>query len=239
MRPQRIILCGGADAATTFGLFIMKIQLGLLLLVVLFVSLSSVVFAQPPLSAVQSGEASPAAPTAEAVKKSWEGPFFGLGLGLGAMKVGTMSEPFADEWVESPLGGILPIRVRLGYGFSNSVVLYGLVGIDRVLGFSDKWVAYQQRYSYDNPYVEWTFPYGALGVMFRAGQSDYYVFFDLGLSVAREYEPFWENFSLNAAPLIRGGSGLEVHPGLFVEVTLAGTLRSSALVDLTFNYHFY
>ena len=43
----------------------MKIQLGLLLVVVLFVSLSSVVFAQPPLSAVQSGEASPAAPTAE------------------------------------------------------------------------------------------------------------------------------------------------------------------------------
>ena len=43
----------------------MKIQLGLLLVVVLFVGLPSVVFAQPPLSAVQSGEASPAAPTAE------------------------------------------------------------------------------------------------------------------------------------------------------------------------------
>ena len=42
----------------------MKIQLTLLLVVVFFVSLPSVVFAQPSLSAVQSGEASPAAPTA-------------------------------------------------------------------------------------------------------------------------------------------------------------------------------
>ena len=42
----------------------MKIQLALLL-VVLFVSLPSVVFSQPPLSAVQSGETSQTAPTAE------------------------------------------------------------------------------------------------------------------------------------------------------------------------------
>ena len=41
----------------------MKIQLALLLLVVLFVSLPSVVFSQAPPSAVQSGEASPAAST--------------------------------------------------------------------------------------------------------------------------------------------------------------------------------
>ena len=42
----------------------MKIQLALLL-VVLFVSLPSVVFSQPPLGAVQSGETSQIAPTAE------------------------------------------------------------------------------------------------------------------------------------------------------------------------------
>ena len=42
----------------------MKIQLALLLLVVLFVSLPSVVFSQPPLGAVQSGETSQPAPTA-------------------------------------------------------------------------------------------------------------------------------------------------------------------------------
>ena len=41
----------------------MKIQLALLL-VVLFVSLPSVVFSQPPLGAVQSGETSQIAPTA-------------------------------------------------------------------------------------------------------------------------------------------------------------------------------
>ena len=46
----------------------MKIQLVLLSLVVLFVSLSSVVFAQPPLGSVQSGEASEAASTGETVK---------------------------------------------------------------------------------------------------------------------------------------------------------------------------
>ena len=40
-----------------------------LLLVVLFVSLPSVVFAQPPLSAVQSGETSQAASTAETTAK--------------------------------------------------------------------------------------------------------------------------------------------------------------------------
>ena len=43
----------------------MKIQLGLLLVVVLFVSLPSVVFSQPPLGAVQPGETSQIAPKVE------------------------------------------------------------------------------------------------------------------------------------------------------------------------------
>ena len=217
----------------------MKHLLVLLSLVVLFVSLSSVVFAQPPLGAVQSGETSQAASTAEAVKKSWEGPFFGFGLGLGVTKVAGGGFGGWDEWVEGPLRGILPIRARLGYGLSNSVAFYGLVGVESALGFSDEWVDLQQRYGLD-PYVEWTFPYGALGVMFRAGQSDYYGFFDLGLTVKGNdpsLDGFWEHFLWSSRLAIRGGSGIEVHPGISVEVTCA--LTSLVLVDVTFNYHFY
>ena len=199
----------------------MKNQLVLLSLVVLFVSLSSVVFAQPPLRAVQSGEASQAAPKVEAVKKSWEGPFFGLGLGLG---IGSAEFASADAAVSTGVFRTLPVEVRLGYGLSERAVLYGsLNNIYLSAGESSDWAGL----------------YGMLGIMFR-GRLDKRVYGFLAPGAAFASGP--------PRPIyFRGGGGIEIHPGISLEG--AGTLEYSSLgggvsaysylVDLTFNYHFY
>ena len=196
----------------------MKIQLVLLSLVVLFVSLSSVVFAQPPLRAVQSGETSQAASTAGAVKKSWEGPIFGFGLGLGLARAS--AEDLVDS-EDTPLVGMLPVRVRLGYGLSDRTVLYGSVLSFRALAAGGAWST----------------PGGGLGVMHRGRyDSSYYWFSSLGVSFESDPRPIWA----------RGGYGREVNPGLSVEA--AGSIEyfnywgvsfTTVVVDLTFNYHFY
>ena len=192
----------------------MKIQLALLL-VVLFVSLPSVVFSQPPLGAVQSGETSQIAPTAETVEKSWEGPVFGLGLGLGRLVKAPES---------TPLVGMLPVRGRLGYGIRPNKILYGSVFTLRALGSGG----------------EWSDLAGVLGVMFPVVRdirdTRKYGFFAVGATFSGDPRALY----------IRGGSGIEVHPGLSVEgaCTLEGIegggFGNIALVlDLTLNYHFY
>ena len=199
----------------------MKIQLVLLSLVVLFVSLSSVVFAQPPLRAVQSGETSQAASTAGVVKKSWEGPLFGFGLGLALAQA---SATYEGESEDSPIGSGLPVQIRFGYGLSESTVLYGSVISARVL--SGDFAG------------EWTETLGLFGCMFRGGwnRGDYW-FSSLGAS-------------LRGDPVrsiaFRGGYGTEVHPGLSLEgastieyLNYEGLSVIGFLLDLTFNYHFY
>ena len=196
----------------------MKIQLALLL-VVLFVSLPSVVFSQPPLGAVQSGETSQTAPTAETVKKSWKGPLFGFGLGLG---VGDLSVDTFGFEEESGIFSVLPVKVRLGYGLSDSAVLYGVVGSDRAFASG-----------------EWLTPYVALGMMFRRRwDSRYYGFVALGSS--------FEDDLLGSYLTLRGGSGIEVHPSLSVEFTghikvwqIDSVFITGSILDITFNYHFY
>lgn len=183
----------------------MKIQLGLLLVVVLCVSLPSVVFAQLP----------------ETAQKSWEGPVFGLGLGLGIGRA--TYEDFGGESEDSPLIGVLPIRVRLGYGLSDSMVLYGVVSGYHAVG-----------------YGEWSPPFGAIGMMYRTSRtSKYYGFFAIGGSIV---EDDWGDRYFS----VRGGSGLEVHPGISVEGTCSveylpyeGGSETAVILDLTFNYHFY
>ena len=200
----------------------MKHLLVLLSLVVLFVSLSSVVFAQPLVRTLPSGETSQAASTAEAVKKSWEGPFFGFGLGLGGESGIWQESGFGGASEESAISGILPIKARLGYGLSDSTVLYGVVGNTRSFGPHDDWYA----------------PYGALGMMFRRSRyGNYYGFFALGATRSIDGE---------RALVSRGGSGIEVYPGLSVEGTgtvyyYTGGVGSTVFFefDLTFNYHFY
>ena len=199
----------------------MKFQLGFLLLVVLFVSLPSVVFSQPPLSAVQPGETSQTAPTAETVNKSWKGPVFGLGLGLGA---GGVTADFEDVTVDTGLFRTLPVKVRLGYGLSEHAVLYGsLNNVYLSAGGSSDWAGL----------------YGMLGMIFL-DRPDKRGYGFLALGAAFESGP--------PRPIyFRGGSGFQVYPGLFLE--LAGTLEYSSyeggssttayLLDVTFNYHFY
>ena len=114
----------------------MKIQLGLLLVVVLFVSLSSVVFASP-LRALPSGETSKAASTPKTIGKSWEGPFFSIGGGIGyfyRQRSGTRSinegsgwaPRYSTRWVteETASTVIFPLDLRLGIGATNRFVLY-------------------------------------------------------------------------------------------------------------------
>ena len=200
----------------------MKFQLALLLVVVLCVSLPSAVFAQPLLSAVQSGEASPAAPTAEAeaVKKSWEGPVFGFGLGLGLAQATLQSQ---GESEDSPIGSGLPVQIRFGYGLSERTVLYGSVITARIL--SGEFAG------------EWTGASGLVGVMVRGSRySQDYWFSSLGASFQGDPR------ALEA----RGGYGYEIHPGLSVEgassigyVSFGYESVIGFQLDLTFNYHFY
>lgn len=198
----------------------MKNPLVLLLLVVLFVSLPSVVFAQPPLSAVQSGETSQAAPMAEAVKKSWEGPFSGFGIGLG---IARDTVEYRGVSVDTPLVGMLPVRVRLGYGLSDSAILYGSIFSFRALNGSSA--------------GEWVEPAGVLGMMFRRGRdSRYYGFAALGAGFGSDPRSIY----------FRGGSGTEVYPGISLEgaclieyLNIEDVSFTTVVLDLTFNYHFY
>lgn len=199
----------------------MKNQLALLLLAVLFVSVPSVVFAQPPLGAVQSGETSQAASTPETVKKSLEGPFFGLGLGLG-FGVGRVDYDWKPSESFGPTA-LLPVQLRLGYGFSDSLALYGSVLGVRALGDD----------------AAWADPAALLGMKYRRGRQSRhsYLFTSVGVS-------------LGGGPVgalyVRGGSGTEISPGLFVEG--AGTIEyldgegvsgTGYVFDLTFNYLWY
>ena len=197
----------------------MKIQLALLL-VVIFVSLPSVVFSQPPLGAVQSGETSQTAPTAETVKKSWEGPVFGFGLGLGLAQATVQSQ---GESEDSAVGSGLPVQFRLGYGLSENTVLYGSVTTARIL--SGDFAG------------EWSGAVGLVGVMVRGNRSSQdYWFASLGASF--EGDP--------RALEARGGYGYEFHPGLSVEgassigyINAWGASIIGFQLDMTFNYHFY
>ena len=177
----------------------MTIKFAVLLLAVLCVSLPSVVFSQP-LDMTLPG----------ATSKSWEGPFFGLGLGLGLAKASG----------NTPLVGVLPVRVRLGYGIAPNTLLYGSVFTLRALGASGEWVD----------------PAGVLGVMFPGGRDNRnYGFSALGTSFRSSPRLYY----------LMAGYGIEVHPGLSVEgaCTLEsygeGQGLSGVVLDLTFNYHFY
>ena len=189
----------------------MKNQLVLLSLVVLFVSSVTVVFSHPLDITI----------TEVPNMKSWEGPVFGLGLGLGIARF--TFEDFGGGSEDSPLIGLLPIRIRLGYGLSDSMVLYGAVSGYHGLGFG-----------------VWSPPYGALGMMYRTSRaSKYYGFFAIGGTLVED-DGGDRYFS------VRGGSGLEVHPGLSVEgacsvdyVPTVGGSGTGIILDLTFNYHFY
>ena len=109
---------------------VMKIQLVSLLLVVLLASLPSVVFPRPPL---QSGETSQTAKATEIVQKSWKGPFYGLGIGLG----GSMAKATGLPW--SDLVAAIPVQFRLGYGISDSTVLYGSILGLRFTQYTSEW----------------------------------------------------------------------------------------------------
>ena len=198
----------------------MKIQLALLL-VVLFVSLPSVVFSQPPLGAVQSGGTSQTAPTAETVKKSWEGPVFGFGLGLGLAQATVQSQ---GESEDSAIGSGLPVQFRLGYGLSENTILYGSVISARVL--SGEFAG------------EWTGATGLVGVMVRGNRYSLdYWFASIGASFG--------DYPARALEA-RGGYGYEFHPGLSVEgassigyINAWGASIIGFQLDMTFNYHFY
>ena len=207
----------------------MKIQLVLLSLVVLFVSLSSVVFSQPPLRAVQSGETSQAASTAGAVKKSWEGPFLGIGGGVGYFyreRSGERSEgsrfdaTYSTVWVTEQTAStvIFPLDLRLGIGVTNRVVLY-VVGRSTFYGAAGRW----------DPVALGA---GLMVGLRRSGIS--YMLFDVTL--ARNQE-FFE---------ITTGSGYDIMPSLALESTvglsMVPDLPESGIgvaVAFTLNYQLY
>lgn len=194
----------------------MKFQLTLLSLVVLFVSLPSVVLAQPPVRTLPSGETSEAAPKVEAVKKSWEGPLFGLGAGLG---FATAEASVLGE-TDSGAGSLVNVKIRLGYGLSDRTVLYGSVFRLRFTG-SESW----------SPRL------GLFGAMWKWRGRDSYGFASLGTSFSSDSESTF---------VLRAGSGVELYQGLALEGATTGIVISdeglSATIysfALTFNYHWY
>ena len=127
----------------------MKIQLALLLVVVLFVSLPSVVFAQPPLRALPSGETSKAASKPKTTGKSWEGPFLSIGGGVGYFyreRSGERSEgsrfdgTYSTVWIRERTSStaIFPLELRLGIGLTNRFVLYA-VGRSSFYAAASEW----------------------------------------------------------------------------------------------------
>ena len=200
----------------------MKIQLTLLLVVVLLASLPSVVFAQPPLSAVQSGETSQPAKATDIVQKSWKGSFYGLGLGAGLGRL--TAEEFGGDRGSLDLG-FLHVQVRLGYGISDRTVLFGAVSSLRT--FQD-----------DDDEGGWATPIGSLGVMFRRKwDREFYGFLALGAS--RETDGV-------RAFHFSGGYGMEIHPQVSLELTGAidyVPLDGGSVIfyrpSITLNYHWY
>ena len=198
----------------------MKSQLVLLSLVVLFVSLSSVVFSRPPpVRTLPSGETSEAAPKVETVKKSWEGPLFGLGAGLG---LGFGEASVLGESASSGTGSLVDVKIRLGYGISDRTVLYGSVFR---LRFTD---------------VEsWSPTLGLFGAMWKWRGRNSYGFAALGTSFSSDSDSV-------STFVLRTGNGLELYPGLALEgaytgIAISGEGASFTIhtFGLTFNYHWY
>ena len=137
------------------------------------------------------------------------------------------------ETIDAATGGTLPVRVRLGYGLSDRVVLYAGFGREYALTVPDDALEDVPR---------WNATYGVLGMMFRGVRvRDYYGFLGLGATTAVESQGYRAR-----GYVFRGGSGFEVSPGLSLEATcqiryvrvesVSGTGLST---ELTFNYHFY
>ena len=194
----------------------MKSQLVLLSLVVLFVSLSSVVFSRPPPGSVQSGETSQTAKATDIVQKSWEGPLFGLGAGLGF----ATAEASGLGETESGAGSLVNVKIRLGYGLSDRTVLYGSVFRLRFTG-SESW----------SPSL------GLFGAMWKWRGRDSYGFASLGTSFSSDSESTF---------VLRAGSGVELYQGLALEGATTGIVISDEDLSvtifsfaLTFNYHWY
>ncbi len=188
---------------------------------------AALIFSLPVATSAQQQAASEAAQARTDIKppKTWKGPIFGIGAGLGFFYA-TVQASWAGISEDSAIFGHLPIRARLGYGLSDSAVLYGVVGSERLL---------DDRFS-DDPMTPL---YGALGMMYRSRRdSSFYGFGAIGADFGGE--------GGNRAFLIRGGSGIEIHEHLSLEG--AATVRfgseggvsfSLSYFDLTFNYHFY
>ena len=204
----------------------MKSQLVLLSLVVLFVSLSSVVFAQPPVRTLPSGETSEAAPKVEAVKKSWKGPFVGVGLGLG-WSASLSQLPEVDYFYTLYTA---PVRFRLGYGLSDSLALYCSVNRTRYLNEQEeKGVLFGKG---------WDPPYVMLGVISRRRNDAFGEYQVIG-SVGADFEEYRGYYGLT-------GYSVEVHPGLSMEVSGTvglgiwdDTIWRTVQLDLTLNYYLY
>lgn len=191
----------------------MKIQLTLLLVVVLLVSLPSVVFAQTPL---QSGETSQTAKATDIVQKSWEGPFFGVGAGLG---IGVAAAR-ASGVTGSGASGLLNVKIQLGYGLSDRTVLYGSVFNFRIAEVEG-----------------WLPPLGLFGAMWKLRGRESYTFAAIGTALRSDGESVFA---------LRTGGGVELYPGLALEGATTGIAVSDEGVSgtiysfaLTFNYHWY
>ena len=193
----------------------MKIQLGLLLLVVLFVSLPSVVFAQSLETA-----------------KSWEGPFFSIGGGVGYFyyeRAGERSEgsrfdgTYSTVWIRERTSStvIFPLDLRLGIGLTNRFVLY-------VVG----------RSTFHAATSDWDSVALGAGFMVRLRQSLFsrssYMLVDATLARNQEF------FEISV------GSGYDIMPSLALESTLGMSMASDLpeagigmAVVFTLNYQLY
>lgn len=189
----------------------MKIQLTLLLVVVLLVSLPSVVFAQTPL---QSGETSQTAKATDIAQKSWEGPFFGVGAGLG---IATAEARVSGETGRGTTS-LLNAKIQLGYGLSDRAVLYGSV--------------FRLRFTETE---DWSPPLGLFGAMWKLRGRESYTFAAIGTALSSDGESVFA---------MRAGGGVELYPGLAVEGATTGIAVSDEVgsgtiysISLTFNYH--
>lgn len=163
--------------------------------------------------------------------ESWEGPFLGIGGGLGVAysSVPTLvgTEPRVVERKEdTPIFATLPVDVRLGYGVSNHLVFYGF--------FHNFW-------SWGNSEWDrgWFDPAIGFGVMKRYPRgSSLYFFIDAAVTMPPSGSTDQRIFQLFV------GSGYELVPSLAIETTLRSGLIQGAeeLLSggtLTFKYRFY
>ena len=180
--------------------------------------------AMPEYDEMQAADAMPA-------YKSWEGPFLGIGGGLGVAysSVPTLvgTEPGVMERTEeTPIFATLPVDVRLGYGVSNQLVFYGF--------FHNFW-------SWGNSEWDrgWFDPAIGFGVMQRYPRgSSLYFFIDAAVTMPPSGSTDQRIFQLF------GGIGYELVPSLAIEMTLrSGFIQGAeALLSggtLTFKYRFY